>query len=87
MLPGATNTDFHHNAGMDATYFGDENHKNDKQLVAEQGYEALKQKSITLYVAMKQLKKRQKKIEKQQKMLMQLDMQKKRNHNKIHIHL
>lgn len=44
MLPGATNTDFHHNAGMDATYFGDENHKNDKVLVAEQGYEALKNK-------------------------------------------
>lgn len=44
MLPGATNTDFHHNAGMDSTYFGDENHKNDKELVAKQGYEALKNK-------------------------------------------
>ncbi|MFQ3800805.1 SDR family NAD(P)-dependent oxidoreductase [Staphylococcus equorum] len=44
MLPGATNTDFHHNAGMDTTYFGDENHKNDKETVAEQGYNALKSK-------------------------------------------
>ena len=44
MLPGATNTDFHHNAGMDTTYFGDENHKNDKEIVAEQGYNALKSK-------------------------------------------
>ncbi|KYH13840.1 SDR family NAD(P)-dependent oxidoreductase [Staphylococcus kloosii] len=44
MLPGATNTDFHHNAGMDSTYFGDENHKNDKELVTKQGFEALKNK-------------------------------------------
>ncbi|MBN8236366.1 SDR family NAD(P)-dependent oxidoreductase [Halobacillus kuroshimensis] len=44
MLPGATNTSFHHNAGMDSTYFGDENNKNDKELVAKQGYEALKNK-------------------------------------------
>ena len=44
MLPGATNTNFHHNAGMDSTYFGDEKNKNDKKLVAKQGYEALKQK-------------------------------------------
>ncbi|MBF7030100.1 SDR family NAD(P)-dependent oxidoreductase [Staphylococcus kloosii] len=44
MLPGATNTDFHHNAGMDSTYFGDENHKNDKELVAKQGFDALKNK-------------------------------------------
>ncbi len=44
MLPGATNTNFHHNAGMDSTYFGDEKNKNDKKLVANQGYEALKQK-------------------------------------------
>lgn len=44
MLPGATNTDFHHNAGMDSTYFGDERNKNDKELVAQQGYEALKNK-------------------------------------------
>lgn len=44
MLPGATNTDFHHNAGMGSTYFEDENHKNDKELVAKQGFEALKNK-------------------------------------------
>ncbi|RKD75146.1 short-subunit dehydrogenase [Sinobaca qinghaiensis] len=44
MLPGATNTDFHHNAGMDSTYFGDERNKNDKELVARQGYEAFKNK-------------------------------------------
>lgn len=44
MLPGATNTDFHHNAGMDSTYFGDERNKNDKELVAQQGYEAFKNK-------------------------------------------
>lgn len=44
MLPGATNTNFHHNAGMDSTYFGDEKNKNDKELVAKQGYEALKNK-------------------------------------------
>lgn len=44
MLPGATNTNFHHNAGMDSTYFGDEKNKNDKELVAQQGYEALKNK-------------------------------------------
>lgn len=44
MLPGATNTDFHHNAGMDSTYFGDERNKNDKELVAQQGYDALKNK-------------------------------------------
>ncbi|SFG39183.1 Short-chain dehydrogenase [Halobacillus alkaliphilus] len=42
MLPGATNTSFHHNAGMDSTYFGDEKNKNNKELVAQQGYEALK---------------------------------------------
>lgn len=45
MLPGATNTDFHHNAGMDSTYFGDERNKNDKELVAQQGYEAFKNKA------------------------------------------
>jgi short-subunit dehydrogenase len=44
MLPGATNTDFHHNAGMDSTYFGDERNKNDKELVAQQGYDALNNK-------------------------------------------
>lgn len=44
MLPGATNTDFHHNAGMDSSYFGDDSIKNDKGLVAKQGYEALKNK-------------------------------------------
>ncbi|MDW3800680.1 SDR family NAD(P)-dependent oxidoreductase [Staphylococcus saprophyticus] len=44
MLPGATNTGFHHNAGMGSTYFEDENHKNDKELVAKQGFEALKNK-------------------------------------------
>lgn len=44
MLPGATNTDFHHNAGMDSSYFGDDSVKNDKELVASQGYEALKNK-------------------------------------------
>ncbi|WP_418128799.1 SDR family NAD(P)-dependent oxidoreductase [Staphylococcus sp. HKU1] len=44
MLPGATNTDFHHNAGMDNTFFGDEKNKNDKVQVAKQGYDALKNK-------------------------------------------
>lgn len=44
MLPGATNTEFHHNAGMDNTFFGDEKNKNDKTIVATQGYEALKNK-------------------------------------------
>lgn len=41
LLPGATNSDFHANAGMGDTHFGDNSWKNDKTLVARQGYEAL----------------------------------------------
>lgn len=41
LLPGATNSDFHANAGMGNTKFGDNSWKNDKTLVARQGYEAL----------------------------------------------
>lgn len=41
LLPGATDSDFHANAGMGNTRFGDNSWKNDKQLVAAQGYEAL----------------------------------------------
>lgn len=41
LLPGATNSDFHANAGMGNTHFGDNSWKNDKTLVAQQGFEAL----------------------------------------------
>ncbi len=41
LLPGATNSDFHANAGMGSTDFGDNSWKNDKTLVAAQGYEAV----------------------------------------------
>jgi short-subunit dehydrogenase len=40
LLPGATDSDFHKNAGMGNTAIG-ANKKNDKTLVARQGYEAL----------------------------------------------
>lgn len=40
LLPGATNTNFHSNAGMDNTEIGSSK-KNDKTLVAKQGFEAL----------------------------------------------
>lgn len=40
LLPGATDSEFHANAGMGATRIG-AGKKNDKTLVAEQGYEAL----------------------------------------------
>jgi uncharacterized protein len=41
LLPGATDSAFHHNAGMGDTTFGDDSWKNDKVLVARQGVEAL----------------------------------------------
>ena len=41
LLPGATNSDFHANAGMGNTRFGDNSWKNDKTDVAQQGFEAL----------------------------------------------
>lgn len=41
LLPGATNSDFHANAGMGNTAYGDNSWKNDKTLVAQQGYEAV----------------------------------------------
>jgi len=41
LLPGATNSDFHANAGMGNTKYGDNSWKNDKALVARQGFEAL----------------------------------------------
>lgn len=41
LLPGATDSDFHANAGMGNTKFGDNSWKNDKVLVAKQGYDAL----------------------------------------------
>ena len=41
LLPGATDSDFHHNAGMDDTVFGDDSWKNDRTRVARQGIEAL----------------------------------------------
>ena len=41
LLPGATNSDFHANAGMGNTRFGDNSWKNDKAIVARQGFEAL----------------------------------------------
>ncbi|ANK88301.1 hypothetical protein AMC83_PD00053 (plasmid) [Rhizobium phaseoli] len=40
LLPGATNSDFHANAGMGGTKLGGQQ-KNDKTLVAQQGFEAL----------------------------------------------
>jgi uncharacterized protein len=40
LLPGATDTNFHSNAGMDSSKIG-ASKKNDKVLVAKQGYEAL----------------------------------------------
>lgn len=40
LLPGATDSDFHANAGMGATVIGS-GKKNDKTLVARQGFEAL----------------------------------------------
>lgn len=39
--PGATATEFHYRAGMDATRFGDNSWKNDPVLVARQGVEAM----------------------------------------------
>lgn len=41
LLPGATDSDFHANAGMGNTTYGDNSWKNDKTEVARQGYEAL----------------------------------------------
>lgn len=41
LLPGATDSDFHANAGMGNTTFGDNSWKNDKTEVARQGFEAL----------------------------------------------
>jgi len=41
LLPGATDSDFHANAGMGNTRFGDNSWKNDRRLVAQQGFEAL----------------------------------------------
>jgi uncharacterized protein len=41
LLPGATDSEFHHRAGMDDTVFGDDSWKNDQAEVARQGYEAL----------------------------------------------
>lgn len=41
LLPGATNSEFHANAGMGNTRFGDNSWKNDKTEVARQGFEAL----------------------------------------------
>jgi uncharacterized protein len=40
LLPGATDSDFHANAGMGNTLIGQAK-KNDKTLVAQQGFEAL----------------------------------------------
>ncbi|MFP7477974.1 SDR family NAD(P)-dependent oxidoreductase [Terribacillus saccharophilus] len=40
LLPGPTDTNFHSNAGMDSSKIGSSK-KNDKALVAKQGYEAL----------------------------------------------
>jgi short-subunit dehydrogenase len=41
LLPGATDSEFHANAGMGNTAFGDNSWKNDKTEVARQGFEAL----------------------------------------------
>ncbi|WP_460798694.1 SDR family NAD(P)-dependent oxidoreductase [Microbacterium sp. GXF0217] len=41
LLPGATDSEFHSNAGMDNTKLGPGAKKNDKRLVAKQGFDAL----------------------------------------------
>ena len=41
LLPGATDSDFHANAGMGDTVFGDNSWKNDRTEVARQGIDAL----------------------------------------------
>lgn len=41
LLPGATATEFHHRAGMDNTVFGSNDWKNDPELVARRGLDAL----------------------------------------------
>jgi short-subunit dehydrogenase len=41
LLPGATDSEFHANAGMGDTVFGDNSWKNDRTEVARQGIEAL----------------------------------------------
>lgn len=41
LLPGATASDFHHTAGMDNTVFGSNDRKNDPELAAKQGLDAL----------------------------------------------
>jgi uncharacterized protein len=41
LLPGATDSDFHANAGMQNTAFGDNSWKNDRTEVARQGFEVL----------------------------------------------
>lgn len=41
LLPGATDSEFHANAGMGNTAFGDNSRKNDRTEVARQGIEAL----------------------------------------------
>lgn len=41
LLPGATATEFHHRAGMGDTHFGDNSWKNDPELVARRGFEAM----------------------------------------------
>lgn len=41
LLPGATDTSFHHNAGMDNTNLGPDFKKNNVALVAQQGFDAL----------------------------------------------
>jgi short-subunit dehydrogenase len=41
LLPGATDSDFHANAGMGDTVFGDNSWKNDRRVVAHQGIDAM----------------------------------------------
>lgn len=41
LLPGATDSEFHHRAGMGDTRFGDNSWKNDRTQVARQGIDAL----------------------------------------------
>jgi uncharacterized protein len=41
LLPGATDSEFHHRAGMGDTQYGDNTWKNDRTLVARQGIDAL----------------------------------------------
>lgn len=41
LLPGATATEFHDRAGMQSTTFGDNSWKNDPELVAKRGVDAL----------------------------------------------